>query len=193
MMRPGRVGHEAAHAAELADLALVTSGARVGHHPDRAEGIEAVHHRGRQVVGGLLPDVDDLLVALVVGDQAALELAVDLVDGGVGLDQARGLVGRDDDVVDGDGHAAAGGVLEADALDAVDDVGRLLRAEDAVALVDELAQLGPLHVHVLEAEPVRHDLVEDDPADGRLDPGVDGRSGFLVPGLDHRDRPARGG
>jgi hypothetical protein len=42
-----------------------------------------------QVVGGLLPDVDDLLVALVIGDEAALELAVDLVDGGVRLGQAR--------------------------------------------------------------------------------------------------------
>ena len=88
-----RVRHEAAHAAQLADLALVTSGARVGHHPHRAEAVQAVHHRRREVVGRLLPDLDDLLVALVVGDQAALELLVDLVDGGVGLGQAPGLSG----------------------------------------------------------------------------------------------------
>ncbi len=35
--------------------------------------------------------IDDLLVALVVGDQAALELLVDRVDLLVGLDQQRGL------------------------------------------------------------------------------------------------------
>jgi hypothetical protein len=116
-----RVGHQASHTAELADLALVTSRAGVGHHPHGAVRIEAVHHLGGQVVGGLLPDVDDLLVALVIGDEAALELAVDLVDGGVRRDQASGLVLGDHDVADRDGHATAGRVGEADALDAVDD------------------------------------------------------------------------
>ena len=39
-----RVGHEAAHRAELADVALVSAGAGRGHHRDRAVGLEALHH-----------------------------------------------------------------------------------------------------------------------------------------------------
>ena len=75
-----RVGHEAAHRAQLADVALVAAGTRGGHHRDRAVRVEVLHHLVRQVLRGLLPDVDDRLVALVVGDEAALELAVDLRD-----------------------------------------------------------------------------------------------------------------
>src|SRR5262249_34053623 len=65
-----RVGHQAAHRAELADVALVPSGAGRGHHRDRAVRLEALHHLVRERGRGLLPDVDDLLVALVVGDHA---------------------------------------------------------------------------------------------------------------------------
>ena len=101
---------------------------------------------------GLLPDADDLLVALVLGDEAALELLVDRGDGVVGRLEACRLVGRDLDVEQADRHAAAGGELEADALDAVDEVGRLLRAELAVADVDQLLEVGPAHDRVVEAE-----------------------------------------
>ena len=80
-----RVGHQAAHRAELADVALVPAGAGRGHHRDRAVRLEALHHLVGQGGRRLLPDVDHLLVALVVGDQAALELAVDLGDLVVGL------------------------------------------------------------------------------------------------------------
>src|SRR5262249_40833759 len=75
-----RVGHQAAHRAELADVALVSAGTRRGHHRDRPVGLERLHHVVGQRARRLLPDVDDLLVALVLGDEAALELAVDLGD-----------------------------------------------------------------------------------------------------------------
>ena len=126
MIRPGRVGHQAAHRAELADVALVPSGAGRGHHRDRTRRVERLHHLVRHLGRRLLPDADDLLVALVLGDEAALELAVDLGDGVVGRVEARRLVLRDLDVEQADRHAAAGGELEPDALDAVDQVGGLL-------------------------------------------------------------------
>ena len=125
----GRVGHQAAHRAQLADVALVPAGAGRGHHRDRAGRVERLHHLVGHARRGVLPDPDDLLVALVLGDEAALELAVDLGDGLVGRDEALGLVLRDLDVEQADRHAAAGGELEADALDAVDQVGGLLGAE----------------------------------------------------------------
>ena len=73
------------------------------------------------------------------------------------------------DVVDGDRHATTRRVVEADRLDAVDEVRRLGRAEQPVAVGDQLAQRRPVHGLVDEAQPVRQRLVEDDPADGRPD------------------------
>ena len=78
--------------------------------------------------------LDDLLVALVLGDEAALELAVDVGDLVVG--RLRGSAGLSFGIVDveqADRHPAAGRELEADALDAVDEVGGLVRAEQPVA------------------------------------------------------------
>ena len=90
--------------------------------------------------------LDDLLVALVLGDEAALELAIDLGRPTSSAAARRaGLVLRDLDVEQADRHPAAGREVEADALDAVDEVGGLVRPEQAVALVDELLEVGPLH------------------------------------------------
>ena len=43
--------------------------------------VQRLHHLVRHLAGGVLPDADDLLVALVIGDEAALELLVDGQDG----------------------------------------------------------------------------------------------------------------
>ena len=94
------------------------------------------------------------------------------------------LVGRDLDVEQADGHPAAGRELEADALDAVDQVGRLLRAELPVADVDELLEVDPAHDRVVEAERIGQDLVEDDAADGRPAALELERLGLGVPRLD---------
>ena len=188
-----RVGHEAAHGAQLADVALVPAGTRIGHHRHRAGGVEVVHHPVREVLRGLLPDVDDRLVPLVLGDEAALELGVDPGDLEVGGGQELRLLGWDGDVVDRDRHAAAGGVLEPDPLDAVHEVGGLDRPEGAVAAVDEAAAGPGAELLVGEAQAIRQDLVEDDPADGRADSPLDERVGLVVPGPDHRlDRLVEG-
>ena len=105
-------------------------------------------------------------------------------DGVVGGREAGRLVLRDLDVEQADGHAAAGRELEADALDPVDEVGRLLRAELAVADVDELLEVGPAHDRVVEAQRVGQDLVEDDAPDGRPAALQLERLGLGVPGLD---------
>ncbi len=79
------LGHQAAHAGELADLLLRAAGARVGHDVDRVEldaflvlPLHLLEHR----VGDLLrhrgPDGDDLVVALAVGDRPVEVLLLDL-------------------------------------------------------------------------------------------------------------------
>ena len=117
--------------------------------------------------GRVLPDTDHLLVALVLGDEAALELAIDLGDALVRSDEPGGLVLRDLDVEETDRHAAAGRELEADALDAVDQVRRLLGTEVAVAPIDQLLEVAALHHAVVEPQLVGQDLVEVDAPDRR--------------------------
>ena len=96
-----RLGHQAAHAGELADLLRRAAGAGVGHHEDRVEatarvrllplrvghlvGAELAQHLVGDAVGDLGPDVDDLVVALAVGDQTLVVLILDLAHLAVGL------------------------------------------------------------------------------------------------------------
>src|SRR5690606_22067966 len=88
-----RLRHQAAHAGELTDLPVATASARVGHHEDGVEardlhgvarlGVHELVRRDvldeilRDAVRGLGPDVDDLVVALTVGDQTLLVLLDD--------------------------------------------------------------------------------------------------------------------
>ena len=126
-----RVCDETAHTADLTHLLRVTAGAGGGHHVDGPAAIERVHHRvddGARRVG---PDLDRLLVALLLADETALELAVDLEDLDLGRVDRRLLVVRDRDVIDGDRHARVRRSGEAERLDAVDDLGGHLVAVDA--------------------------------------------------------------
>ncbi len=69
-----RLGHQATHAAELANLLLRASSAGVGHRKDGVEALlvllQGVEEHLGDLVVRLRPDVDDLVVALVVGDEA---------------------------------------------------------------------------------------------------------------------------
>ena len=82
-----RLGHQSAHARQLADLLLRSARAGVGHDVDRVEvpaGLLGLLHLAEHLVGDLLgdvrPDRDDLVVALAVGDRAFEVLLFDLDD-----------------------------------------------------------------------------------------------------------------
>ena len=109
-----RVGHETTHPGELADLLEGATCSRVGHHVDRVQLLEVLLHRVGDGVGGLGPDLDDALVALLLGDEAALVLLLDAGDLLLVLGEDLLLVVRDDDVVLRDRDPALGGVLEAE-------------------------------------------------------------------------------
>ena len=167
---PGRLGHEAAHAGELAHLVLVASSAGVGHHED---GVEALvlfltaglgvgqdivgdllgHFRGN-ILRGLGPDVDDLVVLFGTGDDAVPVLAFDVVHLGLGGGQDILFAGRDGEVLHADGHAGAGGELVPHVLEAVAEDDRGLDAALAVGGAHEAGDvlLGEDEVHMLEAQ-----------------------------------------
>ena len=118
---PGGIGHQPAHARQLTDLLDVTARAGRRHHEDRIEGVEAVHGHLGDVLGGLGPDLDCLLIALIVGDQAAAELLVDGGDLALRGSHDLRLVFRRLDVHRRDRDARLCRVMEADPLDFVDD------------------------------------------------------------------------
>src|SRR5690348_7182722 len=82
--RAVRLGHQSAHAGELADLRRRTTRAGVGHDVDRVHRLlvvdlavgtldvveaDAFHHRGRDLLVGARPDVHHLVVAFACGDE----------------------------------------------------------------------------------------------------------------------------
>src|SRR5207249_2836391 len=107
----GRLGHQAAHAGQLANLLLRATGFAVHHHEDGIQFGPAVvvFHGGVHDVGNLVrrvrPDVDDLVVALAVGDDAAAVLFLDFADVVMRLANHHGFLPRHDHVVDADGNA----------------------------------------------------------------------------------------
>src|SRR2546422_7518462 len=170
-----RLGHEAAHAGELADLLLAAPGAGVGHHVDRVElaallaAFELAEHLLRDELGGVRPDVDDLVVALAVGDDAVLVLLLDLLH----LLARRGdlplLRRRDVHVVDADRQPRERRVAEPEVLQLVQEVDGGLVAERVVAPADERGDLLLLQLLVHEPQRLGHDLVQQAATDRRLD------------------------
>ena len=164
-----RVGDEATHATDLAHLLRVTTRAGRGHHVDGATPIERAHHGLDDIPGRVGPDLHRRLVTLLLGDEAALELAVDVGDLLLGRRDHGGLLRRDRDVVDRDGNAGHCGGREADGLDLVDDVRGDLAAVAVEERGDDLADLATVEDLVDEPELLRQHRVEEHPADGRLD------------------------
>ena len=131
------LGHQAAHAGQLANLLLRASRTRVGHDVDRVElpflvaAFHFVEHRVGDLLGDVRPHGDDLVVALAVGDRAFEVLLLDLDDLVARLLGQDRLVLRNDQVLDADRHARAGGVGEAHLLEVVQHLDGVLEARSS--------------------------------------------------------------
>ncbi len=180
------LGHQAAHAGQLADLRLRTTRAGVGHDVDRVHrllvdglargvlhllGADRVHHRLGHALVGARPDIDDLVVSLAGGDQARLVLLLDFQDLGLGLVQDALLLKRDGHVVDADRHTRTRGVGKAGVHQLVGEHDGVLQPQHAVAGVDQAADvlLGQLDVGQCVRQALRQDFLQQCTADGRVD------------------------
>ncbi len=164
------VGHQAAHAGDLADLHHVPSGTGADHHVDRVEllGGESLLHRVLHELGGGGPDLHLLLATLAVGDDAPTKLLLDLVGFLLVVVEDAALLLRRRDVVDGDGEARASREAEAEVLDAVE-AGCHLRLGVLVGeAVDDLTHLLLLHRLGDPPEGLRQALVEQEAPEGAL-------------------------
>ncbi len=174
------LGHEAAHAAELAHLVDRATGARLDHAVDRVDvelavalvAAQRVHHAGADPLAGGGPAVDDLEVALALGDDALAQVGLDLVDLLLGLVEDAALLGRHlrMSFLPNDRPARVGR-LEAQVLEVVEQAERRVPAEQLVAVADDAADGLLREAVVVERHPVREDVVEEHAADGRVDAG----------------------
>ena len=85
------------------------------------------------------PGVDHLVVALAVGDVAGLVRLLESVDALLRLGEKSFLLGRDVEVFDSDRHPTAGGVAEAELLEAIEERNRPLQPSLSVALEYQFA------------------------------------------------------
>ena len=97
-----RCEHKSAHTGKLTHLCHVASRSGIGHHLDRIVSVEPVLKGCDDILRRLLPDSDNVVVALLVGKLTAEEVLVDSLDLLLRLlDEGILLVG-DGDVGDGD-------------------------------------------------------------------------------------------
>ena len=175
--RSVRLGHQAAHSGELPNLGRGATRSRVGHHVDRIEGRlldavsvpvldgfrpEHVHHRLGDLLVGVRPDVDHLVVALALGHQPRRILLLDLLDRLLRRTEDCLLLAGDHHVLDADGDTCARRIAEARVHELIGEHDRLLQPHPAVTGVDQRRDRLLVHqaVHEIEREPGRHDLRE---------------------------------
>ena len=115
-----RLGHQTAHARQLPNLLDAAAGAGVGHEEDRVDVageaavvLQLAHHFGGDLLAGVGPGVQHLVVALALGDDAALVELGDPHHALLGVGDDLRLVGRRDEVVGGEAQAAERALPEA--------------------------------------------------------------------------------
>ncbi len=165
-----RVGHEAAHAGDLAELHHVPPGAGADHHVHRVEPLrlERGLHGVLDLVGGFGPDLDELLTALVVGDHALLVLVLHLGGAIVVRREDAFLLRRGLHVLEPDRETGAGRVVETQFLDGVEgpgDVGLVVPLDHLLDQHSDVCLVG----HAVDVrERIGECRVEHRPAQRRL-------------------------
>ena len=180
-----RLGHQAPHPRQLPDLLLRAASSGVGHRVDRvqppaARVLHVREHLGRDVLGQLGPDLDDLVVALPVRDGTIQVLVMYLHDPLLRVADQLLLLLRDDHVVDADRHSRPRREQEAQILQLVQHLDGLLATQVQIAVRDQLPQPFLLEQAVDEWQLVRQAVVQDHPSDGRVQVllGVEHRLGL---------------
>ena len=183
-----RFGHQTPHTGQLPDLRRTTPCPGVGHHEDGVEAVlvfaDQLHHLFGDGVVGVGPDVDDLVVALLLGQKAGIVLLLDFahllfrfVDQFVfGFGNAN--------IVGGDGDARHRRIFETEVFQIVQKLRGDLQAAVFVDVVDQGADIflfEHLVPHMLGYE-IGQNRLEDQSAGGGVDhPTVDHRP---YPGVD---------
>ena len=171
-----RVHDHALHAGQGPDLAHVTGSTGLHDHRNRVVVRVQVLHGLTHLVGGVLPQFDQAVVTVLLGQRTLLpELALDGLGFLLVLLENLGLVREDEHVGHGDGDAGTRGPVEASVLHLVQ---HLRDSDHRVLLHHRLDDVAEQHLAAATAltdhgaflvrEVKRQQLVEHDPAEGGL-------------------------
>ena len=137
-------GHQTTHPGELTNLLFRTTGSGVQHHVDGVEALvvfgELFEHRLSQFGVGMCPDVDNLVVAFVVGDETHVVVFHHFGDLVVTVLYERLLLFRDNHGVEVERQPPAEGHLVPHGFDIVEEVGRHCRTAFFHHVADDVAQ-----------------------------------------------------
>ena len=170
-----RLRHQTAHACELTDLLTIATRAGVDHQINRIEFLTAVvvfqctEHDVRNLVAGVRPDIDDLVVTLAVGDDAFAILLFDLADLFVGVLQFGLFFLRNNHVRNSDRDSRPCRLGEAKLFQLVEGRDRRRWSRNLIAAPNDVAQLFLAGGSIKETELFRPNLIEDDAARGCLE------------------------
>ena len=147
----GRLGHQTAHTRELTNLLFGTASTRVRHDVNGVDvavailSFESLEHFVGDFFSNVAPDGDDLVVAFAVGDGAVEVLLLHLDDFLFGVFDELVLVAGNEHVVDADGDAGLGGVIETQGLQVIEQFDGGFEPIAQVGVINEL-----LHALLLE-------------------------------------------
>ncbi len=139
-----RFCHQTAHPGELLYLLAVAPGAGVLHQVHRVKFLTALvvlkgpeHHVGNFFTG-LGPDVDDLVVALAIGNDTAAVLLLHQRDLLVSLVQLRLLFIRDNHIGNADRYPRLGGPIKPEFLQPIQSFDGLLLSGNLIGAPDDI-------------------------------------------------------
>ena len=168
--------HEATHAGQLPNLLFAAPGTRVRHDEDGVEAapgmIQLLHfleHRVRDLLRHVRPDRDDLVVAFAVRDGPFEVLLLDLDDLLASLLDQCTLLARNNQIVNPDRQARPCRVIEAEILQPVEHVHRLLTLVTEVAVLHQLLEALFLEQPVDKRQAVGQRGIEHHAPDRRRD------------------------
>ena len=113
---------------------------------------DLAHHRIGDLVRGLGPGVDDLVVLLALGDQAVIVLLLIFLGQLVGTGNQLDLGARDQHVVLAEGNAGAAGMTEPELHDAVTENDRVFLTGMAIDGIDHLGDVFLCHLGIDDIE-----------------------------------------
>ena len=153
-------GHQPAHPGKLANLRDASSRSGIGHHEDRVEAVlrllfplfvldrfrsELSDHLIGDFLGGLGPDIDDLVVPLAVCDQPVGVLVLNLADLFIGDIEDFLLLRGNLHVIDTDRDPGLCGHLVPEVLESICKEDCFFTARYSIADIDQIGE--PLLIH----------------------------------------------
>ncbi len=167
-----RLGHKTTHTRELTNLLLRTAGTRVEHH---VYGVEAVliafqgrDNRVGQLVIDIRPDIDYLVITLVVRDKTHVVVAYHGIGRGIALVDELLLLPGDDHSIEVERQTALECHAVTHVLDIVEERSHLVGTGLLHDHGDDVAQRA-LRKHLVDiSHLLGYDLIEEDTADSSL-------------------------